>query len=581
MQKIWNVKKTDVTLQKQLSKELNIPSLISQLLINRNITNIQEAQRFIRCSLSDLHDPFLLKGMPSAVSRIKLSVQNKEKIVVWGDYDVDGLTSVALLKTVLIKLGANADHYIPHRTEDGYGLNMEAAERLVVDKVKLVITVDCGISGFKEVDFLRQKGVDVIITDHHQPQGKDLPKAFSVINPFQAGCRYPFKYLAGVGIAFKLAQAITGEGLFEHIDFVALGTISDIAPMKDENRIFVKHGLAQLTKTKKAGLLKLLDKVGIKGKEITSMHAGFLLGPRLNATGRMGSSENSFKLLMAESDAEAQRLAEQLNDDNRSRQQLEAKTLSEALAKIEQEVNFKHHRVIVLYKDDWHPGVIGIVASRIVERFYRPAILLTSKDNGLAKGSGRSIDNFHLFDALIKCGDLLEEFGGHSKACGLSIRTSRIEDFKLAINNYALENVVSQDLSPSLEVDAEIPLSLLSEELIAAIDSLAPFGNGNPRPVFATKAVSLKSRPQVLGKNTLKLWVSDGDITCQAVGFKMADSFSAPDMPEVLDIAYTVGLNRWQGVTSIELNLKDLRGFNDFAVLDASRANFYGADRAV
>lgn len=560
MQKIWNVKKFDIALQQRFSRELNIPPLIAQLLINRNIVNIQEAQEFLRCSLSDLHDPFLLKGMQSAVSRIKSSIQNKERIVIWGDYDVDGLTSVALLKTILIKLGANVGHYIPHRTEDGYGLNMEAAKKLAADKTKLVITVDCGINGFDEVDFLKQKGVDVIITDHHRPQGSDLPNAFSVINPFQAGCLYPFKYLAGVGIAFKLAQAITGEGLFEHIDFVALGTISDVVPMTGENRIFVKHGLAQLSKTKKAGLLKLLDKVGIKDKEITIMHAGFMLGPRLNAAGRVGSSENSLKLLMVESHSEALALAEQLNDDNRLRQQLEAKTLSEALAKIEQEINFKQHRVIVLYKDDWHPGVIGIVASRIVERFYRPAILFSSKNNSLAKGSGRSIDSFHLFDALLECEDFLEEFGGHSRACGLSIRLDRIEDFKTAINNYALDKVLSQDFSPKLDVDAEIPLSLLSEGLIGEINSLAPFGQGNPKPVFATKAVTLKGKPQILGKNTIKMWVSDGDITCQAVGFKMADSFSVFDMPLVLDICYTAGMNKWQGATSIELNLKDLRG---------------------
>lgn len=581
MQKIWDVKKPDAILQKKLTQELNIPSLLAQLLINRGITTSRQADEFLRCSLEDLHDPFLLKGLDRAVVRIKTAIKNKEKIIVWGDYDVDGLTSVALLKEVLLGLGARVDHYIPHRTEDGYGMNIEAAERLAADSIKLVITVDCGINSFSEVDFLAKSKIDVIVTDHHRPQNNVLPQAFSVIDPLQSGCSYPFKFLAGVGVAFKLAQAITGEKLFEHTDLVALGTISDIVPMTGENRIFVKHGLAQLSKTKKAGLLKLLDKTGVKDKEVTSMHAGFMLGPRLNAAGRIGSSENSLKLLMTRSDSEAAILTEQLNNDNRLRQQIEAKTLSEALLKISREVNFKEHRVIVLHQDDWHPGVIGIVASRIVERFYRPAILFSSKDSDFAKGSGRSIENFHLFDALANCKEYIEEFGGHSKACGLSIRLDRIEDFKKAINNYAMDRVLPGDFSPRIDVDAQIPLSLLSKELIGQIDLLAPFGHGNPKPIFMTRAVSLKSKPTVLGKNTIKMWVSDGDITCQALGFKMAENFSAIDMPEVLDIVYTAGLNKWQGTTSIELSLKDLCGFSDFAVLDASRANFYSADSAL
>jgi len=566
MQKIWNVKKPDIALQKIFSQELGISSLMAQLLINRNIVTVSDARQFLNCSLSDLYSPFLFKGMDKAVLRIKKAIKDKEKIIVWGDYDVDGLTATALLKTVLKKSGALVEHYIPHRTEEGYGLNIEGIKKIYSNveanghSPLLFITVDCGINSFKEVEFLNNAGIDVIITDHHQPLGKDLPKAFSIINPLQEGCNYPFKFLAGVGIAFKLSQALTQEKLFEHLDLVVLGTISDVVPMTGENRILARHGLAQLSKTKKAGLIKLLDKVGINGKEITAMHAGFLLGPRLNATGRIGSSDSSFRLLMAESEKEAIELAGKLNDDNKSRQQLEAKTLKEALAKIDKEINFKEHRVIVLYKDDWHPGVIGIVASRIVERFYRPVILLSSKEDGSAKGSGRSVDNFHLFQALVNCKALLKEFGGHSKACGLSMDPDCINEFRDAINKYALDMILPQELSPKLTIDAEIPLSLLDEKLISSINGLGPFGPENPKPVFATRAVTVKTRPLVLGKNTLKMWVSDGDVTCQAIGFKMAEVFQPADIPDVLDIVYNVGLNEWQGAISIELNLKDLKG---------------------
>jgi len=564
MQKTWNVKKPDIDLQKKLSLELGISTLLAQLLINRKIKTSEEAEKFLACRLSDLHDPFLFKGMRKAVSRIRKAVEDREKIVIWGDYDVDGLTAVALLKTVLTDLGAAVEHYIPHRTEEGYGLNIEGIERICKVGANnhsplLIITVDCGICSKKEVEFLKEKGIDIIITDHHQPMGEYVPDAFSVINPLQKGCDYPFKYLAGVGIAFKLAQAITGKDLFEHIDLVALGTISDIVPMRDENRIFVRHGLAQLTKTKKAGLIKLLAKVGIKDKNVTTMHAGFLLGPRLNATGRIGSSESSLKLLMTESEVEAVELAERLNDDNKLRQQLEAKTLSEALAKIEKEINFKEHKVIVLHKNDWHPGVIGIVASRIVERFYRPAILLSSQSDGLLKGSGRSIDNFHLFNALVKCKALLHEFGGHSKACGLSMDPASIDDFRDAINVYADEMVSIDAFTPALEIDAEIPLSMLNNGLLDQISLLGPFGQQNPRPVFATKAVGIKTKPKICARNTLKMWVSDGDITCEAVGFKMAEAFALDCVPELIDIVYTAAINEWKGTTSIELNLKDLR----------------------
>jgi single-stranded-DNA-specific exonuclease len=559
MQKNWNVKKPDIGLQKEISRQLDIHPLLAQLLINRGILTAQAAARFLACDTNGLYDPFLLKDMPEAVSRIRKAIKKNQRITVWGDYDVDGLTAVALLKSVLMSMGGRVEHYIPHRIDEGYGLNLDGVRKISKDKAGLLITVDCGINSNREIEFLNKQGIDAIITDHHQPINDNLPPAFCIINPLQAGCGYPFKYLAGCGLAFKLSQALTGEDLFEHLDLAALGTVSDIVPMTDENRIIVKHGLAGLSKTGKVGLVKLIEKTGLSDKDITTMHAAFMLGPRLNATGRMGSSEDSLKLLLTDSSDEAGALASRLNENNRLRQQIEAKILQEALDKIDKEVNFKHHRVIVLYKDDWHPGVTGIVASRIVERFYRPAILLSSTQDGLAKGSGRSIDNFHLFDALANCESFLERFGGHSKACGLSLDAGRIDDFRRAINEYAFAVIDTERLMPDIEIDAQIPISLLSEGLITQMQALSPFGPQNTKPVFATKAVSLKGRPQVLGRNTLKMWVSDGDITCEAVGFNMADAMAGDDIPSVIDIVYTAGLNEWQGESTIELHLKDLR----------------------
>jgi len=559
MQKTWNVKKTDIALQKKLSQELGISTLLAQLLINRDVSSPDSARAFLRCALIDLHDAFLMKGVKEAVIRIEEAVEKKEKIVVWGDYDVDGLTSVALLKRVLAAKGANVSHYIPHRVQDGYGMSLQAAEKISEAKAELVITVDCGINSRKEVEFLKFHNIDVIITDHHQPPADGLPAARAVINPLQKECPYPFKYLAGVGVVFKLCQALTGSDLYEHLDLVALGTISDVVPMYGENRILTKHGLIALSNTTKTGLLRLMEKSGIKDKELTTMHAAFMLGPRLNASGRMGSCENSLEILMTDFDKEAVLLAQKLCDDNRARQQLEAKILSEALAKIDKEVNFKKHRVIILHSDNWHPGVIGIVASRITERFFRPTILFSSKEGRMAKGSGRSIDNFHLFQALSSCSEFLSEFGGHKKACGLSMKLDDIDNFRDAINAYAQDSVSPEAFIPDIKIDAEIPLSFLNEEFIKQIENLGPFGQGNPKPVFVSTGISIKSAPRIVGKNTLKMWVSDANITCSAVGFKMADMFTPGWEHGLVDIVYTPALNQWHGTSSIELYLKDLR----------------------
>ncbi len=558
MQKTWNIRPVDVVKQRLLSSELGISPVIAQIMLNRGISTVDAAESYLRSDLGDSCDSFRLKDMRPAVARIRQAIARKENIVVYGDYDVDGLTSCALLFEVLRKLGAAVTCYIPHRIDEGYGVNRDACVTIKNRNAGLMITVDCGIGSCDEVAYLSSQGIDTIITDHHQPREGTLPAACAIINPRQTGCSYPYKELAGVGLAYKLAQALAGDTLdiSEHLDLVALGTISDVAPLTGENRVLVKYGLEQLSQTKKTGLRALKEVAGISRRRLSASHVGFILGPRINATGRMGSAEKALQLLLCTDEAEALALAKTLDEENKQRQKEEGKTLKEALALMEHEINFSHHRSVVLHHDDWHPGVIGIVASRIAERFYRPTILISTKD-GLGKGSGRSIRNFHLFDALAKCDHLLEGFGGHEKAAGLSIVRENLADFKKIFNEMAHAALQPEDLIPAIDIDMEITLSALSEKLINDLEQCAPFGMGNPQPVFASRELKLKGRPRSLKGNTLKLWVTDGQVTCEALGSKFGD-LDLSGIDQGVSIVYSPAMNDWQGISTIQLKLKDI-----------------------
>ena len=413
MRKIWNIRSADPALSQQLADSLTIPPALAQVLVNRGITTPEQADTYLNAGLESCHDPRLLKGMDRAIDRIRRAIAIGERIVVYGDYDVDGLTSTALLHYVLSELGAIVQCYIPHRVDEGYGLNLSACQTLHKSHARLVITVDCGISSFAEIEALRSFGIDTVVTDHHQPVKGKVPPAFAVINPYQPGCAYPYKALAGVGLAYKLAVALTEDEarVRKHLDLVALGTVSDVAPLSGENRILVKYGLQTLSRAEKPGLKALIDVAGIRTDRLTAEHVGFILGPRINATGRMGSAEQALQLLLSADYAAALPLAQALDSENRERQKVESKTLREAMAIIDREINFKEHRALVLHHDTWHPGVIGIVASRLAERYYRPTVLISTAEE-VAKGSCRSIRNFHIFNALSQCSHLLEDFGG-------------------------------------------------------------------------------------------------------------------------------------------------------------------------
>jgi len=565
MPKTWRISKPDPHKAGELSDALGVSPLISAVLLNRGVTCINEARSFLTCDLSGLHDPFLMKDMDKAVARIKSAIEKGEKITIWGDYDVDGITSVAVLKNTLKALGAYVTHYIPHRIEEGFGLNLTGAKALSKSGTNLIITVDCGVNSVNEVEFLKNEGIDAIITDHHKPKVDALPDAHALLNPLQPGCSYPFKYLAGVGVAFKLSCALyasfkgmSQDKAFSDLDITALGIISDIVPLVGENRILAKHGLKELTHTKKAGLAALKKLTGIGEKRLSTMHVGYILGPRLNASGRLGSAEASLQLLLAKSEDEAEELAKGLDTENKNRQKLGAKTLNEALARVDREVNFKSHRIIVLHQDDWHPGVIGIVASKIAERFMRPTILFSFKHN-VGKGSGRSIANFHLFNAISECGHYLERFGGHNMACGMSIRRENLENFKEAINKHAEGALAVETITADIDIDAEMNLDHLNHSLVAKLEDLEPFGCENPQPIFCSKAVAIKTEPRTVGKSSIKMWVSGGKTPFETIGFQMADECADLQAGQKVDIAYTPSLRQWQGEEFVQLELRDVK----------------------
>jgi single-stranded-DNA-specific exonuclease len=555
--KILNLAVLNSISQEKLSKELNISKVLAQILINRGLTDPLQAEKFLNVSLKEMHDPFSFSDMAQVVDRIKRAATKKEKIMVFGDYDVDGITSVAILKNNLDKLGLNADYYLPHRIKEGYGLPKNILKIAQERKINLVITADCGTSNSREVEDLKRHNINTIITDHHEPSIKDLPSAVGIINPKVKNSTYKYRELAGVGVAYKLCQALTQSKLIDDLDLVTLGTIADVVPLTGENRVFVKEGLKAFPQTKRPGLKAMIENAGIKNKKFTPTFVSFIIGPRLNASGRMDSADASLKLLMTSNDQEAQELAGLLEQHNRSRQRIEGKILEEAEAIINKDVNFKKHKVIVVAKEDWHQGVLGIVASKLADRFYRPAIVISLNED-ICKGSGRSIKNFHLFHALGECSEFLHAFGGHAHAVGLTITRESIDDFRDSINRLAHDKLSFEDLLPSLEVDMELSLADLNEKTVQELEKLEPFGMGNPEPLFYTRGLKLKGEPQNLARETIKFWVTDGENTHQVIGFGMSSLTMDLKEADTLDLVYNARMDNWGDEPSVILEAKDI-----------------------
>lgn len=544
-------------LQNKFSKELGISRIIAQLLINRGIANPDEAEKFLNTNLDNLNDPYSFSDMQTAVNIIGNKVRNKDKIMIFGDYDADGITSVALLKTTLSKMGVSALHYLPHRIKEGYGLSKNILHLAKDKNIKLLITADCGTSSYNEIKELRSANIDVIVTDHHEPLGPKLPPASAIINPKLKGSSYKYPHLAGVGVAYKLCQALSRDKLVDELDLVSLGTIADVVPLTGENRVIAKIGLSELSQTRKLGLKALIENSGIKNRKLTSTSISYILGPRINASGRMATGEAALKLLLTKEKNEADELAGLLESYNRQRQKVEGKIMEEAFSLIEREINFKDHKIIVVANEGWHQGVLGIVASKLADRFYRPTIVISLAD-GLCRGSGRSIKNFHLFHALVECKEFLDTFGGHSHAVGLNITRDNVAGFKHKINQLAKEKLRLEDLFPCLEVDMELRLSDLDEALVDGLAMLEPFGTGNPEPLFYTRNLKLKGSPELLGRDTIKFWVSDGKITYQAIGFGMGSFRDSLINAEHFDLAYTPRMDSWRDTSSILLEIKDI-----------------------
>jgi len=555
--KILRIATKDSRLQDKLIKELKVSRILSQILINRGISDVSDADKFLNVKLTHILDPFSFKDMAKALNRIHQAIRKKEKVMIFGDYDVDGITSVALLKATLEKKGLETLHYMPHRISEGYGLTKNILNIAKSKDVKLLITVDCGISNHRQITELKEHNIDTIITDHHEPQDSHLPPAISIINPKTKDSGYKYRELAGVGVTYKLCQALSGSHLLDDLDLVALGTIADVVPLTGENRLIVKEGLLRLSATKRPGLRSLIAGSGIKKSKFNTTMVSFILAPRLNASGRMDSAETSLSLLMSRSLKDAQDFTDILEGHNRARQKVEAKIMEEAQDIINKEINFKDHKVIVVAKEDWHQGVLGVVASKLADRFYRPTIVISLTEQ-MCKGSGRSIKNFHLFHALGECKEFLNTFGGHAHAVGLTITRGSINDFRESINRLAHKKLSLEDLLPSLDIDMELSLSDLNIDMVRELERLEPFGSGNQEPLFYTKGLYLKGLPQSLARQTLKFWVTDGRFSFEVIAFGMSGLRENLVQAKSLDLVYNARIDNWQDSSSIILEAKEI-----------------------
>ncbi|MDD5533878.1 MAG: single-stranded-DNA-specific exonuclease RecJ [Syntrophales bacterium] len=555
--RILNVLKQDEKLLLTLLKELPINEIIARLLINRGVTAPADAEVFLDAGLDKLCDPFLMPEMGKAVELVRRAASEKRKVMIFGDYDVDGVTAVSLLKERLRAMGMEVYSSLPHRIKEGYGLNANAVKEAVEKRAGLFITADCGINSCGEVAELRKNGIEVIVTDHHEPGEEQVSCASALLNPKVKGCGYPFRELAGVGVAYKLCQALARDRLEKDLDLVCLGTIADVVPLNGENRILVRHGLKRLSSTGRSGLKALMRVSGLSGKQLTSHSVGFILGPRINASGRMASADISLDLLSCEDEIQADSLAREIESFNRNRQRVESCIMEEAQALIDSEVNFKEQNVIVVAKEGWHHGVLGIVAAKLTDRFNRPTILISMGDK-FCKGSGRSIRSFHLFNALCECGDFLDDFGGHSHAAGLVISRDNILDFRRKINDFARASLSIEDLMPTIDVDMQLPLSAATAELCAGLRAMEPFGAGNPEPLFLIRELSLKGSPRLLRKDTLKFWATDGSRTLPAIGFGMGSLLAGLESCDTFDLVCRPQIDEWYGDDSVILHVKEI-----------------------
>lgn len=547
-----------------LSDALKCPPLIAELLFRRGMCSEEDIRNFFVPQMLHQYDPFLFPDMDKAVTRILEAIENSERITVFGDYDVDGTTATALLYLGLKRIGADIDFYIPHRMIDGYGLSLGSLDQLRESGSSLIISVDCGVNALEEIAAIKAMGMEIIITDHHNPKDV-LPSAIAIINPKLPGCPYPFPHLAGVGVAFKLLMAVykrkgidTDENILKYMDLVAVGTIADIVPLTDENRVFASIGLQHLIEKKNLGLNALIGISGMNHKSLDTTDIVFGIAPRINAAGRMGSAALAVELLISRDEHQSQELAEVIERQNSLRQQQDQKTFHEACEIIDKKYkDIANTPCMVISSDDWHPGVIGIVASKLVEKYYRPVIMISFKD-GFGSGSGRSMADFDLFAALKHTDHNLHSFGGHKYAVGLTIYQEYLDRFENELARYVSENLRLEQIKPPLQIDHEIELYDINNFMLDWMERFAPFGPENNRPVFSTHNVCVASYPYNVGRNHLKLKVVKDGITLDLIGYNLGDYLTLLKKNSFIDVAYTLEYNRFGNKTTIQGKLRDI-----------------------
>ena len=566
MEKRWEFRRPDPAAVERLAGG-GLSPILAQVLAGRGFDSVEATRAYLNPLLAHLADPALLADMDRSAERIVRAIRDRERIAVFGDYDVDGVTSTALLLSFLGGVGADVTYYIPNRISEGYGLNLPAIDLLAGQGVRLMVTVDCGISDFAALDHARERGIDVVVTDHHQI-GPRLPEAYAVVDPHRADCAFPFKHLAGVGLAFYVAIAVRAlldrekvvareavPDLKALLDLVALGTVADVADLAAENRILTRHGLVLLSQEARLGIRALKETARIGKKPVTAGTIAFQLAPRINAAGRMGSPDLGVRLLTTDSVAEALKIAHQLEEANQERQHRERQILDDARAMLLGDKHFAERRAIVLASERWHPGVIGIVASKLAEEFHRPAILIAMRD-GKGRGSARSIPGFNVHDAIAACAGHLISFGGHQEAAGLRIDAATVGDFRQALEAVAAERLADADSRPVVVIDHELDLPGVDGELIGAFADMAPFGAGNPEPVFAARGVEVRQKRSV-GTRHAKLLLASGGREIEALWFGQASALRT--MPARIDVAYQPRLDTYLGTSRMVLHVRDIR----------------------
>ena len=558
MNKKWECYQVDEELVDKIARKYSISKLIARILVKRNIIEDEKINVFLNPTRKDFYNPFLMPDMEKAVDRIIKAIENNEKIMIFGDYDVDGITSITVLKKFLLDRNANVSQYIPNRLFEGYGLNKDAIAKIVEDKFDLMITVDCGISGVEEVEYANSLGIETIVTDHHEP-GEILPNAIAVVDAKRKDNVYPFNQLAGVGVVFKLIQAISQrlnleeKEYLKYLDLVCVGTISDIVPLVDENRVIAKLGLKLVEVTKNIGLKTLLEVSGYK--QIDSTTISFGIAPRINACGRMGHEQEALKLFLTEDANEAKEIALRLNEYNKERQEIEKRIFEEAVQEIEN--TDKEKDVIVLGKENWHHGVIGIVSSKITDLYFKPSILICFEEK-VGKGSGRSVPGFDLYEALSNCNNHISRFGGHSMAVGITVEKDEFEDFKKDFEEYA-QNSNIRDIIPIIEIDETVNLKDINIRDIAELKLLEPFGEANKTPLFLCKNLKIHSIRALSEGKHLKLSLRDDNFWLDAIGFNQGHLTEEYRIGDKVDVVGSLEINRFNGRENVQINLKDLR----------------------